>query len=433
MTPKMTHEADGKPAECSPDPISTIAATDRAHALRRSALIVDDEQGICEFISAAVAELNVMSESCYNADQAAAAVEHGQPDIIFLDIALKGSDAIDVIRNLAVRQYAGIVQLISGNQISLLEDVRRIGARHGLNMRHPLQKPIRLETIRRVISRELFNGQPDAQRVLNPSPIVDIDQALASGWLEICYQPRFQLHTRTFASVEALVRCHHPVHGALLPQDFSPGATRRGLEQITEYAIASALRDWDDAAGVGTPRSITIDVSMASLIAPNLVAWFRERAERKKGPRLILELGKNEVLRDIPLVHEIATQLRIYGIALALHDFADDYSSFELLGELPFAELKLNRKFVEGCARDATQAGVCQMAVDLAHRFGATAVADGIEDARHLEVLRLMNCDIGQGSFLAPLMPKSALAALVHGGTAPFTIPSDRPAAHNST
>src|SRR4051794_26679421 len=104
MIAKVTHEAD----ESAGPPLKQIstAATAPAHGLRRSALIVDDEDGICKFISAAVSDLNVRSESCCSADQATAAVEHGHPDIIFLDVALKGSDAIDVIRNLAIRRYS---------------------------------------------------------------------------------------------------------------------------------------------------------------------------------------------------------------------------------------------------------------------------------------------------------------------------------------
>jgi FixJ family two-component response regulator len=117
------------------------------------AFVVDDEEGICKFIATALASCDLQSESYCSAEQVIAALERERPSIIFLDIALKGSDAIDVIRKLALERFTGIIQLMSGGQQSLMEDVFRIGSRHGLNMRPPLQKPIRLETIHRVVSQ----------------------------------------------------------------------------------------------------------------------------------------------------------------------------------------------------------------------------------------------------------------------------------------
>ena len=76
------------------------------------------------------------------------ALKHCSPAIIFLDIALGGSDAIEVIRMLGQRGYRGVVQLMSGSNPAILEDVRRIGERHKLIMRPPLKKPFRIDAIR---------------------------------------------------------------------------------------------------------------------------------------------------------------------------------------------------------------------------------------------------------------------------------------------
>jgi EAL domain-containing protein (putative c-di-GMP-specific phosphodiesterase class I) len=85
------------------------------------------------------------------------------------------------------------------------------------------------------------------------------------------------------------------------------------------------------------------------------------------------------VARDVELVHEIATQLRIYGISLTIDDFGEGYSSFARLRELPFAELKLDASFVKDCAHDVKNAGICRAIIELAHNFGAVAVAEGLE------------------------------------------------------
>jgi EAL domain-containing protein (putative c-di-GMP-specific phosphodiesterase class I) len=111
------------------------------------------------------------------------------------------------------------------------------------------------------------------------------------------------------------------------------------------------------------------------------------------------------------LAHEIATQLRIYDITLAISNFGAGYSSFERLRELPFSELKLHAGFVAGCADDARNASICQATIDLARRFEVATVADGLEVESDLRALQRMGCHIGQGPLLAEPMPRSKFIA----------------------
>jgi EAL domain-containing protein (putative c-di-GMP-specific phosphodiesterase class I) len=120
---------------------------------------------------------------------------------------------------------------------------------------------------------------------------------------------------------------------------------------------------------------------------------------------------EDQVIRDIATAHEIATQLRIYNIALAIDDFGRGYSSLARLKELPFAELKLDQSFVGDCGIDPTNAALCSMAVELAHRFGSLAVAEGIEKQSDLVAIAGAGCDIGQGFIFAHAMPKEFLLA----------------------
>ena len=139
----------------------------------------------------------------------------------------------------------------------------------------------------------------------------------------------------------------------------------------------------------------------------NLAALIRQnRPKDGAWPGLILEVPEGEVVNDVGLIHEIATQLRIYGITLAIDDFGEGYSSFARLRELPFGELKLDRGFVDGCAGDARNAGICRAIIELAHQFGVAAVAEGLEDVADIRAIRDMGCDVGQGYYFARPMPK---------------------------
>jgi len=370
------------------------------------AFVVDDEDGICKLIAMTLATMGVEAEKFHNAQDAVAALDRHLPAIIFLDVALLRSDAVDVIRGLGERGYGGIVQLMSGSNVDLLEDVRRVGARHGLDMRPPLSKPFRTEAIRQIIT--------SAHLAERPLTVVNLDEALTNNWLELWYQPKIDLRSKAFAGAEGLIRCRHPVHGVLSPDSFLPGASERSHASLTEHVIATALRDWDEIAATGVHLHAAVNTSIGALANLQLPALIREhRPKSDKWPGLILEVTESEVVKDVALMHEISTQLRIYGITFAIDDFGEGFSSFARLRELPFAELKLDRSFVKGSGTDTRNAGICQTIINLAHHFGAVAVAEGLENAADLQAVHRMSCDMGQGYFLARPMPKSNLIALL--------------------
>jgi len=114
-------------------------------------LIIDDQKEISQLIADALARVGVDSASYATAKPALSSLDQRRPDLIFLDVALEQSDAIDVIKGLAEKHYTGIVQLMSGGRLPLIEAVQRIGARHGLVLRPALQKPFRGDDLQRAI------------------------------------------------------------------------------------------------------------------------------------------------------------------------------------------------------------------------------------------------------------------------------------------
>jgi DNA-binding NtrC family response regulator len=116
------------------------------------AFVIDDEVRICEFVATTLAEHGIPSDSFQTAKTALAALESKRPDVIFLDVALSQSDAIDVLRGLGKARYDGVVQLMSGGTPSLLAAIRRIGVREGIALGEPLRKPVTREAIVQVLA-----------------------------------------------------------------------------------------------------------------------------------------------------------------------------------------------------------------------------------------------------------------------------------------
>ncbi len=124
-----------------------MVETSAATVDRNFAVVIDDDDKIRQFLEATLTRLGMKVATFRTAGEALAATDRGRPGVIFLDVALLQSDAIDVLRGLGKRRYGGVVQLMSGGRPALLDAVERIGVRHGIRLATPLHKPLARETI----------------------------------------------------------------------------------------------------------------------------------------------------------------------------------------------------------------------------------------------------------------------------------------------
>ena len=380
---------------------------------RYQCVVIDDDPDICTLISTVLAKIGVTSRGLSSAGALVGALQEPHPAVIFLDVTLDRSDAIDGIRILRQRSFAGAVQLISGKDPELLNNIKAIGERHGLKMLDPLQKPFRSEHLRRIFKGHNDNvGRPVAdiaQPALAATPEVppvdqpvrvDLTEALEAHWLDMAYQPKVDLLHDHVVGAEGLARINHPVHGLLGPQSFLPGAPEAALTRLTEFVIKKAFLDWEVMAGVGRNLHLAVNAPVKALIDPDLIALVREHHPRSTSwPGLIIEVTEDEAVQEFEAVSEAAVQLRIYNITLAIDDFGSGYSSFARLKQFPFSEIKLDRSFVQNLASDQVNAGICQSIVKLARATGAECVAEGIETEADRQALVRVGCMFGQGYF----------------------------------
>jgi DNA-binding NtrC family response regulator len=127
---------------------------------QHSALVIDDDARVYEFVAATLAEHGMKVESFQTAKPALAAVDVAPPAVIFLDVALINSDAIDVLNGLGKRNYRGTVHLMSGGRAALLEAVQRLGVRNGITFGPALMKPVTREAIVEAITRMNLTNPP---------------------------------------------------------------------------------------------------------------------------------------------------------------------------------------------------------------------------------------------------------------------------------
>jgi EAL domain-containing protein (putative c-di-GMP-specific phosphodiesterase class I)/FixJ family two-component response regulator len=389
----------------------------RARTEQPICFVVDDEPGIQNIIAAAASQFGYQIERFRTATKALSAIPTFKPDLLFLDISLEGSDAIDVLRGLAAMGFEGAIQLVSGKDPVTLEEVKRVGERHSLAMRNPLKKPFRLDDVRTAIRDHL--AQAPAARSHAPTANlalakeldrIDLDAMLRKKWLEVWYQPKIDLKQMRFAGAEALVRCRHPEKGLLAPASFLPYADECLMVRLTEIVLLRALADWNTFAQAGFPFKLSVNAPVNVLGKLPIHTIVRDnKPKHQNWPGMMLEVTEDQAMRDIPLLHEVATQLRIHDILLSVDDFGTGYSHLARLKELPFAEVKIDRSLVTNCGENRDNASLCHAAIELAHGFGCTAVGEGIETASELKTLMQMGCDVGQGYLFSKPLPRDQL------------------------
>jgi len=117
---------------------------------RPTCMVVDDDPAIVQTLQWILGNRRIGPSEFRNVEEVVAACEQNAPELLFLDVALRGFDAIDVFRALGDRCYGGPIVLISGLH-ALIHDVMQVGERRGLRMLPPLSKPFRVYQIQALL------------------------------------------------------------------------------------------------------------------------------------------------------------------------------------------------------------------------------------------------------------------------------------------
>ena len=130
---------------------------------------------------------------------------------------------------------------------------------------------------------------------------------------------------------------------------------------------------------------------------------------------LIVEINGSELINNLPLLKKAARQLQLHNIAVSIDDLGVEWPLLMELSDFPFAEIKVDRNFVTGCADDPLKQSACRRILELADGFGARTVAEGVETRADFLMARELGFDLIQGFFFAKPMEASKFARRVLG------------------
>jgi len=245
----------------------------------------------------------------------------------------------------------------------------------------------------------------------------DLRYAVSREEIFLEYQPKVDAWTGEVQGAEALIRWNHPKWGRIPPNDFIPLAEESPIHlKIADWVVEETCRqlsDWRKQQLSLVP--VSINVSPKRLLYGDFAdVVFKNLNKYKLSPFLFeIEISETDILYENVKISETLRQLHEKGIRISLDDFGKGYSSISYLQGYPIDTLKIDRKFITDIDTDVRARSIVRSALFIGQEFKLHIVAEGVETAAQLQVLRGLDCPTIQGYlFSKPLSNEDFANAL---------------------
>lgn len=247
----------------------------------------------------------------------------------------------------------------------------------------------------------------EAQAPFNPAMEqvdVALRSALAAREIVILLQPQFEVSSGRLVGAEALARLNHPQLGEISAGDLFASADRCDLREELSHLIQ------DKAINIAAAWPAALcDLRLAvNLGAEELTEYYGAHllellAQAGFAPeRLTLELTEESLIRDLERTAAQLELLRAKGMRIAVDDFGTGYSSLAYLKSLPLDYLKIDKGMTPDIVGTGKDRIIMRAIIAMAKALGMAIIAEGVEKAEELEMLKAEGCDYFQGFLRSP-------------------------------
>ena len=255
--------------------------------------------------------------------------------------------------------------------------------------------------------------QIDASLLLHAQRRSDVESAIRDvlvdgNGFELHYQPVYNIASKTFSGVEALLRMTHPVWGSISPAEFIPIAEQSGLIlRIDEYVIKEAgsfLKRTDPEI---VPK-VELNLSAMEFSTGEYKRLYSLIAESCAQPeRVCFEVTETAASNHQVMLLEFMRSLIAAGYSFALDDFGTGFANITQVASLPFSIVKLDRSLL--VAKERKNSMLFAGLVEVFSRIGLETIVEGVEtEEQALRVARLGANEI-QGYLFSTPLPEDEL------------------------
>jgi diguanylate cyclase (GGDEF)-like protein len=224
-------------------------------------------------------------------------------------------------------------------------------------------------------------------------------------------QPKICINTGRLMGGEALLRWVNSDRITNMPSEFIPLLESSGLiVNVGHWVIRTAceyIRNFLDAGLWADHMRMGINISPRQFKDPQLLEVIEHSLKSYEiDPHYLdFEVTENLVIEDVEDAIRKMKTIKNLGAMFSIDDFGIGYSSMIYLKRLPFDQLKIDREFIRHLHSDSDSRGVVEAIIAVSRQYGLNVTAEGVEDDKSLDVLRLVGCDHYQGAYYSMPVP----------------------------
>ncbi|MFZ2113627.1 MAG: EAL domain-containing protein [Solirubrobacteraceae bacterium] len=264
---------------------------------------------------------------------------------------------------------------------------------------------------------------------------MDLRDAFDKDEFFMVYQPTFDLREMVPTGMEALIRWRHPTRGIVQPDDFVPLLEETGLiVDVGRWVLREACRQGAEWREAGRQVGIAVNVAARQLDRDEFVGEVREAlSDSGLAPeQLTIEITETTIMANAEETAGRLASIKEIGVRVAIDDFGTGYSSLAYLQRFPVDALKIDRSFISKMSNDAEGETLIRTLVQLGKSLSIETLAEGIEQAQELSLLREESCDTGQGFLFARPLDLGECETFLEnwaGAVSPTSVSAERPPA----
>ena len=234
-----------------------------------------------------------------------------------------------------------------------------------------------------------------------------LTKAMIRKELFVCYQPQID-NNGHIRSAEALLRWKHPTKGFIPPDSFIPVAEASGLIiPLGYWVLEQVCRDMRAMNSHNIDIKVSVNLSPLQLMEPG----FTYNAQSILGKELIsfkditLEITESTFLYDKKKLAIIMNDLSKKGVSWSLDDLGSGYASLNVLNEMPFDEVKIDRALLKNGLNNVKNIIIIENVIEMAEKSGMSVVVEGVETEEVAQILFNMGNVILQGFHYSRPLP----------------------------
>lgn len=263
-----------------------------------------------------------------------------------------------------------------------------------------------------------FYDEADLRRMVAEKQIENsMEEALERGDFSVYLQPKCDFKTGRMVGAEALVRWNKGDAGLVRPDDFIPIFEKNGfilrLDMFILEQVVSLLSRWKSHGLKQVP--VAVNFSRLHLNDSRYIPQMTCLVDKYGvAHRLIeVELTENVILNNVECAQNVIRGLHRKGFSVAMDDFGSGYSSLNVLKNLQFDGIKLDKEFLSGFEENGNAKKVIEGAVLMIKSLGVKVIAEGVETQQQADFLRRTGCDVAQGYLFSKPVDAAAFETLL--------------------